>query len=317
VLLHLVGSEWHAVCDYTKTRLNQIDLEIKSPNVYSPGETMDAAMKKLHICRKFLTVYREMVSKTLQTVFQPFSKPVKQLIDEPLHGTRNTEMGPGDHPVGGWWNTADHIMSRLRINQATAFMPDTNTTAALKNSLAAITACRDDFDNIMRTLDEHQSRVDRLTSVATAVMALEDTRRANGDARKLSLLTWLATFFLPFGIVSSVLGLQKRSEISLDTIQLYFEITLPLAVFTLALGGVLHPGVVREAAKTQWNILSMVWKKNDVKKSPDPPGPGRTQNRPAARRGNADIEKGMTTSTSVGAQDQSTTSRGNGMNGRA
>lgn len=80
-----------------------------------------------------------------------------------------------------------------------------------------IKAYGEDFKMLLGRLEEYQSRIDRLTSVVTAVMAVEDTRRAIKDARNIGFLTWLATFFIPFGVLSGIFSMQKLEDMSTDT----------------------------------------------------------------------------------------------------
>lgn len=201
-LLHLVGSEWLTVCDYIKTRLNQIDLETVDPEHFAANKHVDVALGKLHMWRRFIPLYREMVAETLQHVFR-----------FPCHAQNApaSEDGP----------------------------------ARARPAPSSIRAYEEDFRLVLNYLEEYQSRIDRLTSVVTAVMAVEDTRTANTDARNIGRLTWLATFFIPFGVVSGIFSMQSVSDMSLDTLRLYFEVTVPVAVVTVALAWALHSPVVR------------------------------------------------------------------------
>lgn len=200
VVLHLVGSEWLTMCEYIKTRLNQIDMEFDL--TYSSGQQhFDAALDKLTMWRRSIPLYREMVSETLQHIFK-FGCPK-------LKRTQHQS-----------WESSTPSCPRCAPNKASLQSWD-------------MKAYEEEYRLVLARLEEYQSRIDRLTSVATAVMAVQDTRRAITDARNIGFLTWLATFFLPFGVFSGIFSMQKLEDISLGTIRVYFAVTLPVAFVTL------------------------------------------------------------------------------------
>lgn len=211
VLLNLVGFEWLIMCEYIKTRLNQIDMETIDPNHLSDKKLIDTTLEKLHIWRRLIPLYREMVSETLQHFFK-FSR-------SKLNNTAQPQDPSGQAATTGCPN----------CSQATASLQTWD-----------IGAYEEDYRLVLARLEEYQSRIDRLTSVVTAVMAVEDTRRAITDARNIGFLTWLATFFIPFGVFSGIFSMQKREDMSIETIRLYFAVTLPFVVVTLLIAWTLH-----------------------------------------------------------------------------
>lgn len=233
-LLHLVGSEWLTMCDYIKTRLNQIDLEAVDPEHFAATQHVDVALGKLHTWRRFIPLYREMVSETLQHVFR-FPCPAQ------------TDM-PSRASTGGGSGTMDPGVPN-RPGAAPGSMVDCPGGAARADKHSSppssVRVYEEDFKLVLTYLEEYQSRIDRLTSVVTAVMAVEDTRRANTDARNVGRLTWLATFFIPFGVVSGIFSMQSLDDMSKDTFKLYFEITIPVAVVTVAVAWAIHSPLVR------------------------------------------------------------------------
>ncbi|UPX17787.1 uncharacterized protein EKO05_0008125 [Ascochyta rabiei] len=65
--IYTVCAEWLIVCDYVKTRLNQIEWEVELPTVFrSKGDTIDGSLKRLHTWRRYIPIFREMVSETLE-----------------------------------------------------------------------------------------------------------------------------------------------------------------------------------------------------------------------------------------------------------
>jgi hypothetical protein len=68
-LLHLVCAEWLTIADYIRTRLGQIEWEISFPEHFLyKGSNIDVALKKLHVWRRLVPLYREMLTETLQRV---------------------------------------------------------------------------------------------------------------------------------------------------------------------------------------------------------------------------------------------------------
>jgi Mg2+ and Co2+ transporter CorA len=220
VLLHLIGSEWLTMCEYIKTRLNQIDMETIDPAHFSDKKHIDAALEKLHMWRRFIPLYREMISETLQHVFN-FSC---------------TEFSTGRAQ-----NPPSAISEPSAAARRCPHPSNSQTTGSLRTW--DIKAYEEDYKLVLARLEEYQSRIDRLTSVVTAVMAVEDTRRAITDARNIGFLTWLATFFIPFGVFSGIFSMQKLEDMSLGTIRLYFAVTLPFVFVTLVIAWTLHTAI--------------------------------------------------------------------------
>lgn len=249
-LLHLIGAEWLTMCDYIKTRLNQVDLETVDPVHFAEKQRVDVALGKLHMWRRFIPLYREMISETLQHVFSSpcCSRPMSSVVP-----TTGTPCIPGD------LSSASHPGPRSNSShgQATPATLEGHhvagiDTAPLSGSPSSIDAYKQDFQLVLKYLEEYQMRIDRLTSVVTAVMAVNDTRRAINDARNIGRLTWLATFFIPFSVVSGIFSMQDLSSISLESIQVYFATTLPLAVVTVLFAWALHSPVVRTWLHHLW-----------------------------------------------------------------
>lgn len=214
MLLNLVGCEWLIMCDYIKTRLNQIDMETMDPADLSNNKLIDTALEKLHIWRRLIPLYHEMVSETLQIVLK-FSC---------------SKLNRAQHPSG-----ESSTAGCLHCSQTTASMQAWD-----------VKAYEEDFKLVLGRLEEYQSRIDRLTSVVTAVMAVEDTRRAIKDARNIGFLTWLATFFIPFGVISGILSMQKLEDMSIGTFRLYFAVSLPVAFVTLAIAWTLRSSIAHK-----------------------------------------------------------------------
>ena len=297
-LLHLVCSEWLTMSDYIKTRLNQIDLEIVKPKKFAPDNHIDIALERLHMWRRLIPLYREMISETLQQVFRfpchtetfPSIAAISSIIQQnPVVADRNIHQGtfldsnetlhqvgpaeaalatnitdkeairqqtPGDVPSGISGNIstleANPVCPKTRTPDTVQGAPSPpNPEGTQQPRLGSITAYRNDFVLALSYLEEYQKRIDRLTSVVTAVMKIEDSRRALRDARNIGRLTWLATFFIPFSLIATAFCMQPNvTDISAETVRLYFTSSLPLAFVTVVVAWTLsHPSVQKYLSK--------------------------------------------------------------------
>ncbi|RYP15474.1 hypothetical protein DL765_005681 [Monosporascus sp. GIB2] len=206
-LLHLICSEWLTMSDYIKTRLNQVDLEILNPQQFvAPGHHVSD--EKLHMWRRFIPLYREMVRETLQGVFH-----------FPCY--RETSRCPVMNGADPGNRTIQQLVAG---NDATTSIPDTSTTNS-SASASQVTMCpggdqsaevsvrgsigsyEDDFKLVLSHLEEYQSRINHVTSVITAVMSIADSRRALEDNHNIGRLTWLAMFFIPFSVIAGAFSM--------------------------------------------------------------------------------------------------------------
>jgi len=235
VLLHLVCTEWRTMSDYIKTRLCQIDLEILKPEKFAASRQVDKALDKLNMWRRFIPLYREMVSETLEQVFRfPCNTERFATIDATLNGSTTPHcQGESAQSAVGSQDGTQSLGGRLS--------PRSRPSSSHENAkLGSIVAYRNDFLLILSYLEEYQKRIDRLTSVVTAAIQIEDSRRALGDARNIGRLTWLATFFIPFSLIATAFCMQPHvTDISDKTVKYYFATALPLAVVTILIAWVL------------------------------------------------------------------------------
>ncbi|KAI1304367.1 hypothetical protein F5Y03DRAFT_177760 [Xylaria venustula] len=207
VLLHLVCSEWFTMSDYIKTRLNQLDWEIIKPEFFRLSKAgVDNMLEKLHMWRRLVPLYREMVSETARHVDQ-FSYRIEALAatldsrptKDPHHSTANS------------LSTANSIPNEAQRS--------------------LINDYDQDFKLIKEKLEEYQTRIDQLTSVVTAVISIDNSQRSLQDNRNIGRLTWLATFFIPLSLIAGILSMQSNvKDISGFTFKVYFATSLPLAI---------------------------------------------------------------------------------------
>lgn len=196
------ASHRRRVADYLRlhrTRLNQIDLETVDPVHFAEEQHVDVALGNLHMWRRFIPVYREMIAETLQHVFRFPCDAGLVSVGTPGNGTGGAMAGtPSTNcPVQTIERSNPADDSERRINTTSGRgTPSTSTkvdrgtgsTTALRSS-SSTKAYEQDFKLILQYLEGYQMRINRLTSVVTAVMAVDDTRRAINDARNIGRLT--------------------------------------------------------------------------------------------------------------------------------
>ncbi|KAI8948799.1 hypothetical protein F4801DRAFT_591592 [Xylaria longipes] len=216
VLLHFVCSEWLTMSDYIKARLNQLDWEIVKPEFFGRGKKgVNDMLEKLHMWRRLVPLYREMVSETIRHV--------------------------------------DQFSGRIRV-------PMTSCNSTEDGQHMLISHYKLDLAHVKSQLEEYQNRIDQITSVVTAVISIDNSRRGLQDNRNIGRLTWLATLFIPLSLVAGILSMQSDvSDISRDTFVVYFATSLPLGIVivVVALTLSLSRSLTRRLAKLRgavWNL---------------------------------------------------------------
>lgn len=199
------------MAEYIKTRLGQLDWEITFPeHLLDKNDSIDVALKKLHIWRRLVPLYREMLTETIQRVFR-----------FPCHAMDLTSSN----------SDSSSASNKNRCHCVT------QQPASVQQG--PISAYRADFAKVLSFMEDYQQRIDRITSVVTAAITIEDSRRGLNENRNLARLTWLATFFIPLSFVASLLSMTDDISKLRETIKWYFAAALPLAVISLGLGFIL------------------------------------------------------------------------------
>lgn len=253
-LLHLVASEWRTMTDYINTRLCQIQLEIFKPKKFAVDRHVDEALGKLNAWRRFVPLYREMVTEVLEKVFnfpchtETFSSSINGNIPE--EAPLRDQPGPRDPPPA---QIADEVRGGMEVGRdSTSASTSGNSQQSRRPStrqLGSIAAYRNDFVLILSHLEEYQKRIDRLTSVVTSSIQIENSRVQIGDARNLGRLTWLATVFIPFSLVATIFCIQDVTKITGESVRIYFASSVPLAVVTIFVAWVLFYHPIAKAKK--------------------------------------------------------------------
>ena len=97
-----------------------------------------------------------------------------------------------------------------------------------------------DFQIVLRDIDTIQARIERIVSVAAALMSIEEGRRATNQNNNLARLTYLATIFIPLSFVSGFLSMAPDISRLRQTFWIFFAIAVPLTVAAFFVADFLH-----------------------------------------------------------------------------
>ncbi|KAI1778285.1 hypothetical protein F4818DRAFT_292698 [Hypoxylon cercidicola] len=94
---------------------------------------------------------------------------------------------------------------------------------------------RKDFEIVARHINDLLSRTERIAAVATAVTAIEESRRAIEQNKALGRLTYLAVIFAPLSFVSSFFSMSENVAELSQTIWIYFCVAVPISALAFLL----------------------------------------------------------------------------------
>lgn len=87
-----------------------------------------------------------------------------------------------------------------------------------------------DFTIVADHIQDLLSRAERIAAVATAVAAIEESRRAVEQNKTLGRLTYLAVIFAPLSFVSSFFSMSTNVSELTGTIWVYFCVAIPVSL---------------------------------------------------------------------------------------
>ena len=90
-----------------------------------------------------------------------------------------------------------------------------------------------DFEIVLEDINDIHSRIDRIVSVAAALLSIEEGRRATDQNNNVARLTYLATIFIPLSFVSSFFSMAPDVTALQRTFWIFFVIAIPLTAMTL------------------------------------------------------------------------------------
>ena len=90
-----------------------------------------------------------------------------------------------------------------------------------------------DFEIVLAQLTALQTRAERIISVATAIISIEESKKAIQQNHNLTRLTYLAVVFVPLSWVSSLFSMSEDLSDLGRTFWTYFVVAIPLTVIAL------------------------------------------------------------------------------------
>ena len=90
-----------------------------------------------------------------------------------------------------------------------------------------------DFEFLLSNLDDLHSRAERMMSVVTAVLSIEESQKALQQNRSLGRLTYLAAIFVPLSFISSFFSMSEDITRLDKTFWIYFVVALPVTLMAL------------------------------------------------------------------------------------
>ncbi|CAF9936272.1 MAG: hypothetical protein HETSPECPRED_010286 [Heterodermia speciosa] len=90
-----------------------------------------------------------------------------------------------------------------------------------------------DFEILLSNLDDLHHRAERMMSVVTAVLSIEESQKALQQNRSLGRLTYLAALFVPLSFISSFFSMNEDITRLGKTFWIYLAVALPVTVTAL------------------------------------------------------------------------------------
>lgn len=100
-----------------------------------------------------------------------------------------------------------------------------------------------DFEILLTNIENLQIRADRIMAVVTAVMSIEESKKAFEQNRSLARLTWLAVTFVPLSFVTSLFSMNSNLSTLVETFRIFFAVAIPLTAIVLLLTRFAHIGL--------------------------------------------------------------------------
>ncbi|CAG5175184.1 uncharacterized protein ALTATR162_LOCUS7996 [Alternaria atra] len=213
--IYTICAEWLIVCDYVRARLSQIEWELEMPRLFrSKGDAIDTSLKRLHTWRRQIPVFREMVTETLEHAL-----PAAARLTTP---SSQYSAAP---------NSPLSVRSVISENLAINF-----------ENVEGFEDIVPDFKRVLAAVNELQERVDRLTSIVTSEISIEDSRRGLEENHNMARLTWLATIFIPLTFISGLYSMNESVSALKTTYGWYFLTAVPFTLIVMAIGWVAGGG---------------------------------------------------------------------------
>ncbi|KNG49163.1 magnesium transport protein [Stemphylium lycopersici] len=234
--IYTICAEWLVVCDYVKARLSQIEWELEMPRLFrSKGDAIDTSLRRLHTWRRQIPVFREMITETLEHAL-----PAAARLTTPSPRPSTTPSAPSS-PLS---YTARSVLSdEVVINF---------------DSVEGFEDIVPDFRRVLAAVNVLQERVDRLTSIVTSEISIEDSRRGLEENHNMARITWLATIFIPLTFISGLYSMNESVSALRTTYGWYFLTAVPFTLIVMTIGWVAGGGSLTPWRKDSTTQIGMI-----------------------------------------------------------
>ncbi|KAL8765973.1 MAG: hypothetical protein Q9209_007120 [Squamulea sp. 1 TL-2023] len=193
--------------------IQDIELTIQDPRLLF--------QKSLYnVCAEWLTVLRYANTRLSQLEWE---------IEDPYLRDRQEDLSTTLDKIHSWrrrfplyktlvTETLNKVIRRDQFGYATS------------NSLLVL---EKDFETILDELNQFHERAERIMSVVTAVMSIEESKKALQQNRSLARLTYLAVTFVPLSFVSSFFAMTEDVTKLTQTFWVYFAVAIPVTLLAL------------------------------------------------------------------------------------
>ena len=106
-----------------------------------------------------------------------------------------------------------------------------------------------DFEILLSDIQNLQVHADRIMTVVTAVMSIEESKKAYEQNRSLARLTWLAITFAPLSFTTGLFSMNSNLSTLVETFRVFFAVALPLTAMVLLLTRFANVGLERKWRK--------------------------------------------------------------------
>ncbi|KAI0885613.1 uncharacterized protein GGS22DRAFT_131273 [Annulohypoxylon maeteangense] len=130
------------------------------------------------------------------------------------------------------WRRRLPIYKAMVADTHTKIFPSHESGSGRRDCIADL---KKDYEIVAAHIDNLLSRTERIAAVATAVTAIEESRRAIEQNKTLGRLTYLAVIFAPLSFVSSFFSMSTDLSGLTQTIWVYFCVAVPISFFVYLL----------------------------------------------------------------------------------
>ncbi|KAI5858208.1 hypothetical protein GGS23DRAFT_607733 [Durotheca rogersii] len=203
-----------------KTEAGDIDAIRESPRAM--------AFRMLQIiCAEWLTLTRYITARLSQIEWE---------IEKPDFRRASTNFNTSLEKLHTWRRRLPLYRAMVADAREKLF-PDAAAGAAgaARGPRDSVEQLRRDYAIVARHIEELLSRAERIAAVATAVTAIEESRRAIEQNKALGRLTYLAVIFAPLSFVSSFFSMTDNVASQAQTYWVYFCIAIPISILAFLL----------------------------------------------------------------------------------